>query len=72
MSERQLVSLSGSIALGVRIRRLALHVRERDTQGGESGQVHDMLGVPAAILSNAGVVKLADARDSKSRGGHPP
>ena len=41
-------------------------------QAGESGQLRAMLGVPAALLSAAGVVKLADARDSKSRGGHPP
>ena|SRR5580700_9705556 len=38
----------------------------------ESGQVHAKLPVPAALVSDAGVVKLADARDSKSRGGHPP
>jgi hypothetical protein len=37
-----------------------------------SGQVHDILRVPAAVLSDAGVVKLADARDSKSRGVHSP
>jgi hypothetical protein len=33
----------------------------------ESAQVHGMLPVPAALLTDAGVVKLADARDSKSR-----
>jgi hypothetical protein len=36
----------------------------------ESAQVHGMLHVPAALLPDAGVVKLADARDSKSRGVH--
>jgi hypothetical protein len=38
----------------------------------ESGQVHGILRVPAALLTDAGVVKLADARDSKSRGVHSP
>jgi hypothetical protein len=38
----------------------------------ESAQVHGMLHVPAALLPDAGVVKLADARDSKSRGVHSP
>src|SRR2546422_1353203 len=35
--------------------------------GQRAGQVHAMLRVPAALLIDAGVVKLADARDSKSR-----
>jgi integrase len=38
----------------------------------DSGQVRAILRVPAALLSDAGVVKLADARDSKSRGVHSP
>jgi hypothetical protein len=38
----------------------------------ESEQVHAMLQVPAALLTDAGVVKLADARDSKSRGAYTP
>jgi hypothetical protein len=33
---------------------------------------HDTVGVSWPLIPNAGVVKLADARDSKSRGVHSP
>jgi hypothetical protein len=46
-----------------------LPIKKRMT---ESAQVHGMLHVPAFLLTDAGVVKLADARDSKSRGVHSP
>ena len=37
-------------------------------RAGVSGQLHARMALPTAFLSAAGVVKLADARDSKSRG----
>ena len=41
-------------------------------RAGVSGQLRARMALPTAFLSSAGVVKLADARDSKSRGVYPP
>ena len=48
------------------------HVSAISPQLDEAGQAHAMLRDSTALLSDAGVVKLADARDSKSRGVYAP